>query len=296
MARRQYGREVWQRLCEFAATDPSPLSFSGGVWTARKLFFLCHYLEQTTRAMAGNPKFPNGLCYIDLFASSGICDVRYDSGTIRRYPGSALIAAGMPRPFSRLIMVDKSSDKLDACVERIRRIGFTGQVERIASDANRVVEQITNSVPHGSLNVAFVDPLSLDIDYATIERLAAGRPLDLIILFADAYDIVRNVAEYYYPRRSNNLDKFLGEHSHWRKRWDVLHDRSGPNVRQMFAEVYLEQLARIGYKHSRSWPIDGPSGPVYRLVFASKHPLGLKFCEIALNEDFEGTKGLFGAG
>lgn len=291
---RQYGREVWQRLCDFAAADTEPVQFEGGTWTARKLFFVCQHLERTTHAMSGNKHFPGGLCYVDLFCGSGICGVKHQSGLSRRYPGSALIAAGMPKPFRKLILVDKDDQNLAAVTTRIRRLGYSGEIYTIPGDVNTVVDKVEQQLPGDTLNVAFVDPYSLEIEYATIERLAAGRPLDLIILFADAYDIVRNTAEYYYSGRSDKLDRFLGLSCDWRARWERLADRTGANIRQMFADIYLEQLARIGYANSKSWPIDGPNGPVYRLVFASKHPLGLKLCEIALREDFEGNRGLFG--
>lgn len=89
------------------------------------------------------------------------------------------------------------------------------------------------------------------------------------------------------------MNAFLGT-SDWRRQLDAMDDQTGAKVRALFAQIYLDQLRQIGYQFSQSWALDGPQGPVFRLVFASKHELGRKFCEIALRRDFEGNRGLFG--
>ena len=245
--------------------------------------------------MTGNPAFPDGLTYVDLFCGAGVCQVDIGSNQLRRFPGSSLIAASTPKQFSRLLLVDSDVVRVNASVERIRRTGFSGAVRSWVGDANVLVNEVRAAVPARSLSVVFIDPYSLDIQFETIRRLATDRAMDLMILFSDAIDVARNVEEYYYPQKSDKLDSFLGKRSRWRERWDKLPRRTGPDIRQMFADVYVEQLRSLGYLHSKSWPLEGPHGPVFRLVYASKHELGLKYCEIANNEDFEGNRGLFGA-
>lgn len=216
-------------------------------------------------------------------------------GVQRRVPGSVVLAASMPKSFARIVLNDREAESVHAAELRLRAREFPGVVTILKGDANQSAASLAAAIPNGSLGIAFIDPYSLDVHFRTIARLAATHALDLIVLFSDAIDIVRNVEEYYYPRKSDKLDLFLGETSNWRRHWDAMSVREAPAVRQLFADIYVEQLGRLGYSHCKTWQLDGPKGPVYRLVYATKHPLGLKYCEIALAEDFDGNLGLFGA-
>lgn len=295
LAKRQFGRDLWDKLVEAVQKDDGLPTFPhGGEWTIRKLFFVCQYLEQVTRGIKGNPNFTGGLTYVDLFCGTGVSVIPGNDGRPRRYPGSPLIAASTPKAFDRLILCDKDPIALDAVQRRILTTGFSGQLVTQLGDINNTAPQVARLIPTNSLNIAFVDPFSLDIHYNTIKTIASARALDLIILFSDRFDLGRNVHKYYGPKEEDSkLDSFLG-YSSWRQEFAESPDHSGPAVRQFFATVYLRQLKQIGYVHSKSWPLRGPSGDAFRLIFASKHPLGLKYCEIALSEDWEGNRGLFG--
>lgn len=294
--RKQYGREAWDRAREIVReVDGLPVFTTGGMWTADKLYFVCQYLEQVVRGMSSNPNFSDGLRYIDLFSGCGVSVAADENGKEHRYPGSPVIAASLgPDAFKGMYLVEKDAKSMEALTQRLAKTGFAGKLQFWNDDANVVVDQVASALPSRSLNVAFVDPWSLDIHYETIDRLARQRPLDLIILFSDRIDLQRNIDDVYYPGKSDKLDRFLGKESEWRKEYDALPDRSGTKLRELFAELYLKQLDRIGYKHSKSWPLPGQRGPMFRLVFASKHPLGLKFCEIAQTETLSGERGLFG--
>lgn len=265
------------------------------MWTADKLYFVCQYLEQVVRGMSSNPNFPDGLQYIDLFSGCGVSVAADENGRDHRYPGSPIIAASLGQSaFKGMYLVDKDAKSINALKQRLAKTGFAGKLRFWNDDANVVVDEVASALPRRSLNVAFVDPWSLDVHYETIDRLARQRPLDLILLFSDRIDLQRNIEDTYYPGKNDKLDQFLGKTSDWRAAYDALPDRSGAKLRELFADFYLKQLARIGYTHSKSWPLPGQHGPMFRLVFASKHSLGLKFCEIAQTETLSGERGLFG--
>ena len=291
---RNYGRDLWDELCECVAEDDGlPVFESSGFWTADKLYFVCQYLEQTTRGMKNRPHWKSGLTYIDLFSGSGISAVRDSSGKVHRYPGSPLIAASTPSPFDRLILAERDPSRLDALITRLGSTGFQGDIISFLVDSNESIADISAAVPTDSLNVAFVDPYSLDVHFETIKQLASTRALDLILLFSDRFDLGRNVHRYYYPQEEQSkLDHFLGT-TDWRQRLDQLDNQSGQGVRELFARIYSEQLQTIDYNHIEHWPLEGPNGPAFRLFFASKHQLGLKYCRIALSESRQDGRGLF---
>lgn len=292
MSRRYSGRELWDRMCEFVATPDGEPVFECHPWTLQKLYHLARYLATTTIAMVGNPNW-DSVNYIDLFAGSGVCRMKHQTEG-KRFPGSALMAAGCTKAFDNLYLVDAERANIDALNTRLQRLKCPSRVWLWSGDANSIVAEIVEAIPkRRALNILFVDPCALEIHFKTIDYLARERPMDLIMLFADAYDIVRNVEKYYYPREDSRLDHFLGEASEWRARWDALSNREGGKVRELFASIYLERLRAIGYTHTGMRVIESDRGPIYRMVYASKHDRGLKFWNIATSEDLGGARNLW---
>lgn len=263
------------------------------MWTAKKLYFVCQYLEQFTRGMKNRKGFSSGLTYVDLFCGAGVSSVKAE-GRVRRYPGSPMIAASTPNKFDRLVLADINESNLDATRRRLEATSFDGEVHLFNGDSNKIIGDIKHCIPPDSLAVAFIDPYSLDVHFETIRTLAIDQQMDLLVLFSDRFDLGRNVHKYYYPaEEQSKLDRFLGA-DNWKVELEQLGNQAGDRVRALFAGIYLERLRLLGYSHSDSWPLDGPQGPVFRLVYASKHELGLKYCQIAQRRDFEGNRGLFG--
>ncbi len=241
--------------------------------------------------MVGNPKF-SSVNYVDLFAGSGLCLIE-SNGATTVYPGSTTLAACCDKPFDNLFAVERDAERLAALERQVASASETPRLRSWNGDANALIDEVAASIPKASLNLAFVDPFSLDIHYRTIETLARRRSVDLIILFADDSDLLRNVEAYYYPKPQSKLDAFLGSRSNWRERWDKMENRSAEQVRVLFADTYLDQLRQIGYHHSATQPILMNNRPLYRLIYASKHKLGLKFWNIAVREHLDGQRGLF---
>jgi len=162
------------------------------------------------------------------------------------------------------------------------------------ADSNVVIEEMVSQIIPGSLTLAFIDPTGLHATFGMVAKLAAAGPVDLLVLVPDAYDILRNVQSLYMPDPNSNLDRFLGLDSNWRDRWHALGDPTGTNGRRLFATIYREQLERhFGYQGFGEKVIDGRNGPMYRLIFATKHERGLEFWDKVTKKDRSGQKGLF---
>ena len=292
MPRKNYGRDLWEKMTEFASQPDKDPVYECGIWTIEKLFFLSNYLAQFTQVMIGNPLFSKFI-YIDMFSGPGVCQVT-ESGRIRRYPGSSLLAAGCEKSFDTLLYIDEKKDLIEALEKRIERLGSAPEALFFNKDVNKIIEVLKGYIPPKSLSVVFIDPYSLQLSFESIRELTLGRQMDLIILFADRMDIGRNVEKYYYDTSNSKLDNFLGSDADWRPEWDALQNREGLKVCELFADIYLRQLEKIGFIHSRKKIISGPLGPLYRLIYASRHELGLKFWDIALKDDLSGQQGLFG--
>jgi three-Cys-motif partner protein len=153
-----------------------------------------------------------------------------------------------------------------------------------------VIDQIVSR----SLTLAFIDPEGLDARFETIQRLTSNRAVDLLILFPDAMDISRNVERYYLPNRQSKLDEFLGPRSGWRDEWQALGNVEGERAREFFAKIYMNQLkTQLGYKQFGQRVMKWDRGPLYRLIYASRSEVGLKFWHEVLKKDVGGQRELF---
>lgn len=261
-----------------------------GKWTEDKLWFWHRYLSITTSAMVGNPKWKGGLVYVDLFAGPGICRMRE---TGKRIPGSPLIAAHAPKRFEKIILVERNEAYSIACDERMRKSPAADRYKMFTGDCNSLITSVTREIPRGALTLAFIDPEGLHVHFETLKELASGRQVDFLLLFADAIDVVRNVDQY-EQESDSNLDLMLGSDSGWRDDWAQLQNRSGANVRSLFPKIYQRQIQRhLKYTGFREKVIKGPQGPLYTLIYASKHELGLEFWDIITKKDRAGQGELF---
>ena len=282
----------WPELCRLVAKDDGlPTWEEAGYWTKKKLYFWHRYLEITTTAMFGNPTFPDGLVYVDLFAGAGICTLKESK---KRIPGSALIAANTNKPFSKIIACEERPEYADACRDRLERTPVAKRCHVLTGDCNQLVGQIAEKIPRNALTLAFVDPKGLDAQFDTIATLSQRGRIDFVFLFADAYDIVRNVRLYDQQGKASKLDQVLGPGTNWRDQWEQLTNRTSDKVRKLFADIYQNQLRRhLGYTHFGEKTMSGTQGPLYRLIYASKHDRGLDFWQKALKKDASGQRELF---
>lgn len=282
---------TWNELCQIAEVDDGLPVRESGFWAEEKLLYWHRYIDITTTAMVGKPQWAAGVCYVDLFAGPGICKIKT---TNARIPGSPLIAAYAPKSFSRILLCEKIGDTISACERRLENSPAKDKYQIFPGDCNQNIGLVTDAIPKGALTVAFLDPTGLHLHFQTVQRLSKHGPVDLLILFPDAVDILRNVEHTYFDQPESNLDKVLGANSNWRERKEQLSTAEGTRVRQLFAEIYREQLQdQAGYRYFADEVIRGPSGPLYRLVYCTKHKQGLDFWYKSLQKDSRGQSRLF---
>lgn len=285
--------DLWRELCKkYEQPDGLPTWKEAGKWTEDKLYFWKKYIDITTGAMVGHRSFPNGVVYVDLFGGAGICSLNNKSK--RRFPGSAIIAAHAKKPFCKIIVCEQNPLFAEACNIRLHNSGTQSAIEVVTGDCNTLIYQIIDKIPAETLTLAFVDPKGLDVDFDTIKTLANNRRTDFVVLFADAYDINRNHEHVYRPDPNSKLDQVLGPNNDWRPKLDALSKPNHVTRRQLFADIYKNQLKRhLGYKYFDEKVMTCNRLPLYRLVYASKDKLGLKFWKDAVKEDSSGQRSLF---
>lgn len=289
--------DLWRDLCDkYSEPDGLPVWEEAGRWTRDKLYFWKQYIDITTKAMCGargRRAFPGGLVYVDLFGGAGVCALKGRSK--QRFPGSAIIAAHAPEPFEKIIVCEKDASLAKACRERLSRTAVADSCEVLTGDCNQLVTQVVDRIPGRALTLAFIDPKGLDAQFRTIATLSERTRVDFVALFADAYDINRNAEHLYRSDPNSKLDQVLGPDSNWREELSRLVCPNHITKRRLFAEIYRQQLERIlEFKYFEEKVMACKNVPLYRLVYASKSDLGLKFWRESLKEDSGGQRELFG--
>jgi len=164
----------------------------------------------------------------------------------------------------------------------------------LVGDCNHRVQEVADLIPHNALTLAFIDPTGLDAKFDTIAALAERSRADFVVLFADAYDINRNAERVYRNDPNSKLDQVLGPSADWRKKLDALQNPTGFNKRRLFADIYKSQLRRhLGYIEFGDKTIADRGRPLYKLIYASKDKLGLKFWHEATKKEAGGQRRWF---
>lgn len=236
-------------------------------WSREKHHFLARYIDGVTTAMKS--KRWSALNYVDLFSGAGLERI---AGTNQLEWGSPLIAAQAPAPFSKLYLCEQNREKYEALRSRLGRFRSGFDDRCIHGDANDVVGEIVAKIAPKSLTLAFLDPYGLHADYETLGALGRVQA-DLILFFPVELDAIRNMRTYYWDDPASRLDAVLGPDSAWR---GLVAETPAAQIPIRLIELYVKQISKLGFRHFGWEPIPNHGAPLYRLIFCSKSPVGLK--------------------
>ncbi len=201
----------------------------GGDWTQTKLDVLERYLAAYTTALKDQPspdrRFIKG--YIDAFAGTGYRTLRGTDGDDHQtyladmqqpepqglLDGSARIALKTAPEFERYVFIEKSPER---CVElNALKNEFPHLASRITvhqGDANEHLQALCAKDWRKHRAVLFVDPYGMNVEWRTIQAVAATRAIDLWLLVPFGIGINRlltNTGDI-PPGWRARLDTFLG--------------------------------------------------------------------------------------
>jgi three-Cys-motif partner protein len=284
--------------------DGLPMRESGQ-WVAEKLDYLERYIAIFENSMFSKPW--RARHYIDLFAGPGKCVVPERATT---YPGSPLLALTTAHPFTGYFFVDLDSDNIAALKQRCSASPHFDRVRFAVGDSNRVVREIVDHIKAidsqrlsgkwSSLNLAFLDPAGIDLEWATVAALAEPFTMDLIIHYPQG-GLNRSMGRAYRSARPTKVDLFFGG-PEWRDIYAGSVGRPSGCDHRPLMDLYKQKLQALGYQEVfRDDEIgDEPlmrnaekNAPLYRLLLASKHPLGHKFWIAVTRRDVHGQELLF---
>jgi three-Cys-motif partner protein len=235
--------------------------------------------------------------YIDLFCGPGKC-VDRDTGHI--YLGSPLVALTAKHPFTDYYFVDNDQNAMAALERRCSGSELFSKIKFRREDANAIASDLVSElVPMPSLNLAFLDPEGLELEWKTVATLAALDRLDLIIHYPQV-GLNRYMPAAFGIQGDTQVDRFFGDQG-WRPIFEAHARGEETFLHRQLMDHYKRSLGSLGYAEALR---DDEAGlepamknekgvPLYRLLFASKHPLGVDFWRKITGKDIHGQKRLF---
>jgi three-Cys-motif partner protein len=175
----------------------------GGDWTATKLAVLAGYLRAYTTALSRKPSAtrPFQKTYIDAFAGTGYWDASgtadsADPSQTALLPdpagresqgfldGSARIALKTEPRFDRFVFIERSTRR-HAQLEGLKAEfpDLAGSMTIRRGEANREIQALCAGNWSFQRAVLFLDPHGMQVEWATIESVAATQAVDLWVLF-----------------------------------------------------------------------------------------------------------------
>ncbi len=268
-----------------------------GAWAAEKLDYLRRIIEVFETSMREKWQIRN---YIDLLAGPGKNRIR---GTNQVLLGSPLIALNVKYPFTNYYFIDSESNYTDALHERCKSFSEPNRIHIYTGDANLLVDQVVNDLKPNeshSLNLAFIDPEGFEISWNTVVRLAGIRRMDLVINYPQG-GLNRLMAKDYLSISETPIDVFFGT-TDWRKIYAKYKNQNKAGVHRELIDLYNSRLQELGYQEvKRGDETVGyeplirnvqKNAPLYRLVYASKNPLGQKFWQSVTKRNVYGQRRL----
>ena len=263
-----------------------PPEIYGGPWTLEKLQILREYLDAYTTAL----KHQNfRLVYIDAFAGTGSVALPEEDPDVREFhAGSATIALGVQdKPFDRLVFVEHDPARCQQLASlQDLHVGRNIQIEN--SEANQYLRSLQEDW-RGWRGVLFLDPFATQVEWSTLEKIAALQALDTWILFPVSA-IARMLPKSKRPadisdQWAQRLTKVFGD-----ERWSELyraapqgnlfgtveHERD-PGVAGLLG-IYKTKLAGLFgerfLKQSRSLK-NSRNSTLFEFLFCVGHPAGI---------------------
>lgn len=276
-----------------------------GKWVAEKLDYLERYIAIFEDSMYQKPW--RARHYIDLFAGPGKCLVPKPKQV---YLGSPLLALTTAHPFTGYYFVDLDANNIAALQRRCAASPQFDQIHCIVGDSNVAVREIIDQIlatdriyidgKWSSLNLAFLDPAGIDLHWETVATLARPYSMDLIIHYPQG-GLNRSMGKAFRAKQPTKIDRFFGG-TEWREIFARCLDKQAGCDHRPLMDLYKGKLQALGYQEVfRDDEVgDEPlmrnaekKAPLYRLLFASKHPLGRKFWTAITRRDVNGRQLLF---
>jgi three-Cys-motif partner protein len=279
----------------------SDLQRFGGGWTEKKLAVLSSYLQAYTTALK---KQTFTKLYIDAFAGTGYRELNAGSSDDTRLfeelsedepqqflDGSARIALQTDPAFDEFFFIEANRKRAGE-LRQLQTEFPSKKIEVREGDANEQIQNLCASMNWRQCRaVLFLDPFGMQVDWKTMEAIAATKAIDTWILFPLGIGVNRLLTRDYkdiQPKWKDRLDRMFGT-IEWKDQFYRKQKTLGDLFSQSQADAELKsaKIQSIGdFYHSRLKMIfscvapnptilrNSTNSPIFQLHFAAGNPRG----------------------
>jgi three-Cys-motif partner protein len=270
----------------------------GGDWTSTKLAIVGKYLKAYTTALK---RQPFRTTYVDAFAGTGYRTLheRRDAESLLLpelgepepqglLDGSARLALKTEPRFGRYVFIERSAAR---CRElEALRTEFPALAQDIdvrQGDANKELRALCATDWKGQRAVLFLDPYGMQVEWSTIEAVAATQAIDLWILFplGSAVNRLLTRSGEIPPGWKRRLDLLLGTPDWYDAFYRVEHERTlfdEPEKRvekatmETIGHYFTDRLGTVfaGVAPAPKVLMNSANCPLYLLCFAAGNEKG----------------------
>jgi len=189
----------------------------GGPHTVRKLETVADYLNFYTRALS--PRF--SLSYLDAFAGTGEIPLSKELPLLANLDGGREIATLVEGSARRSLMIDVPFNRYEFSeIGRSKASELSDLKDEFPNidisitrkDANIAVTEFCESLSANNRAVIFLDPFGNQVNWKTLEVIAATRKVDLWYLFPAWIGVARQISKdgELTPEARRSIDKMFG--------------------------------------------------------------------------------------
>lgn len=282
----------------FVVMNEKPVNEFGGDWTKRKLHALREYLIQYMKIFTVNPKASYyRTIYFDAFAGGGFSSEKkgqsltpelFDETELVEVEqfrkGSPLIALDIPTPFDRYIFNDTDPEAVSRLEDLRSSHRLRDRIEVTRDEANKSVIEFCSSTDWSrNRAVLFLDPYGAQVNWTTLEHVAATKAIDMWLLFPLGQAVVRMLTrdEPPPPHWACCLTRLFGS-DEWRTKFYSADDpqrdlfgEAGPERRccdlDDVAKYFVSRLKSIfaGVVEKPKYLTNSKRNPIFMLCFAA---------------------------
>lgn len=264
----------------------------GGDWTEQKLTILDKYLAAYSAIFRGNEKAKFfKTIYVDAFAGTGVIGQPNEESEDQAKLLAGSASRAIRHSFDKYIFIEKSADRVSKLQELKKTSDAGKNIEIRRGDANAELLKLikeTDWKTHRA--VVFLDPYGMQVDWTTIEAIAATKAIDLWLLFPIGQAVMRLLrkGEEPPPKWSACLDRVLGT-SDWKKKFystfsqaDLWGGETVTTYRhadwRVVTKFFVERLQSV-FNEAHPKPAvlrNSNNTPLYLFCFAAANPKGSK--------------------
>ncbi len=209
--------------------------------------------------------------------------------------GSPQIALKTDPPFDVCVFIERDPGRRHQ-LEQLKAEHPGRDVRIYSGNCNDYFEEkLSSPIDWRWRGVVFLDPFGMHVPWTTIERLARTRALEVIVNFPLAMAIHRVLPrspQQLSIRRCMRNDLYFGDYGWFDQVYRLDHGLFGhstvkrDDAGDRLLDWYLQRLKRaFGYVSSPYLVTNSRDAPLYHLIWAGPHRLGLKIAAHVLSQE-----------